>query len=103
MPCSTVLRCVCSIGVHVRVNLCVVPVRRFQPLALSFPGRYFKGPELLVDLQDYDYSLDLWSLGCMFAGMVGVPARSLWVLVSSAVEHVRAAVLVIDQQPGDTH
>ncbi len=33
-------------------------------------GRYFKGPELLVDLQDYDYSLDMWSLGCMFAGMV---------------------------------
>ncbi|MBA0653685.1 hypothetical protein Goklo_020829, partial [Gossypium klotzschianum] len=32
-------------------------------------SRYFKGPELLVDLQDYDYSLDLWSLGCMFAGM----------------------------------
>ncbi|KAI3851678.1 hypothetical protein MKX03_022323, partial [Papaver bracteatum] len=25
--------------------------------------QYFKGPELLVDLQDYDYSLDLWSLG----------------------------------------
>ena len=32
--------------------------------------RYFKEPELLVDLQDYDYSLDMWSLGCMFAGMV---------------------------------
>lgn len=32
-------------------------------------SRYFKGPELLVDLQDYDYSLDMWSLGCMFAGM----------------------------------
>lgn len=32
--------------------------------------RYFKGPELLVDLQDYDYSLDLWSLGCMVAGMI---------------------------------
>lgn len=32
--------------------------------------RYFKGPELLVDLQEYDYSLDMWSLGCMFAGMV---------------------------------
>ena len=31
-------------------------------------SRYFKGPELLVDLQDYDYSLDMWSLGCMFAG-----------------------------------
>ncbi|KAL6507446.1 Casein kinase II subunit alpha-4, chloroplastic [Orobanche gracilis] len=33
-------------------------------------SRYFKGPELLVDLQDYDYSLDLWSLGCMFAGTI---------------------------------
>ena len=35
-------------------------------------SRYFKGPELLVDLQDYDYSLDLWSLGCMLAGAVPV-------------------------------
>jgi len=33
-------------------------------------SRYFKGPELLVDLQDYDYSLDMWSLGCMFAGII---------------------------------
>jgi casein kinase II subunit alpha len=33
-------------------------------------SRYFKGPELLVELQDYDYSLDLWSLGCMVAGMI---------------------------------
>lgn len=33
-------------------------------------SRYYKGPELLVDLQDYDYSLDLWSLGCMLAAMI---------------------------------
>ncbi|CAN1193102.1 Casein kinase II subunit alpha-1, partial [Linum perenne] len=33
-------------------------------------SRYFKGPELLVDLQNYDYSLDMWSVGCMFAGMI---------------------------------
>jgi len=32
-------------------------------------SRYYKGPELLVDLQLYDYSLDMWSLGCMVAGM----------------------------------
>lgn len=35
-------------------------------------SRYFKGPELLVDFQEYDYSLDMWSLGCMFASMVRV-------------------------------
>ena len=36
-------------------------------------SRYFKGPELLVDFQEYDYSLDMWSLGCMFASMVLLP------------------------------
>ncbi len=35
-------------------------------------SRYFKGPELLVDNEIYDYSLDIWSLGCMFAGMVRI-------------------------------
>ena len=33
-------------------------------------SRYFKGPELLVDYQAYDYSLDMWSLGAMFASMI---------------------------------
>lgn len=33
-------------------------------------SRYFKGPELLVDYGYYDYSLDIWSLGCMFASMI---------------------------------
>lgn len=33
-------------------------------------SRYFKGPELLVDFRLYDYSLDMWSYGCMLASMV---------------------------------
>jgi len=33
-------------------------------------SRYFKGPELLVDVQDYDYSLDMWSFGCVFAALI---------------------------------
>ena len=33
-------------------------------------SRYFKGPELLVELHEYDYSLDMWSFGCMLASMV---------------------------------
>lgn len=32
-------------------------------------SRYFKGPELLLDHQEYDYSLDIWSMGCMVASM----------------------------------
>ena len=38
-------------------------------------SRYFKGPELLVDFQEYDYSLDMWSLGCMYASMVSLCMR----------------------------
>eukprot|EP01111_Echinosteliopsis_oligospora_P000937 TRINITY_DN1116_c0_g1_i1.p1 TRINITY_DN1116_c0_g1~~TRINITY_DN1116_c0_g1_i1.p1 ORF type:complete len:354 (+),score=78.83 TRINITY_DN1116_c0_g1_i1:80-1141(+) len=41
-----------------------------QDYNVRVASRYFKGPELLVDMQDYDYSLDLWSLGCMFAAMI---------------------------------
>jgi casein kinase II subunit alpha len=33
-------------------------------------SRYYKGPELLVDYQYYDYALDCWSLGTMLAGMI---------------------------------
>lgn len=33
-------------------------------------SRYYKGPELLVDDQFYNYSLDMWSLGAMHAAMV---------------------------------
>jgi casein kinase II subunit alpha len=43
------------------------PAKEFNVRVAS---RYFKGPELLVDMRDYDYSLDMWSLGCMFAGMI---------------------------------
>ncbi|KAL6587681.1 Homeobox protein HD-6 [Orobanche minor] len=48
---------------NVRVASSVIMAEKALP-------RYFKGPELLVDLQDYDYSLDMWSLGCMFVGMI---------------------------------
>lgn len=37
---------------------------------LIVTGWLLQGPELLVDLQDYDYSLDLWSLGCTLASMM---------------------------------
>mmetsp|Transcript_13243 Transcript_13243/g.19336 ORF Transcript_13243/g.19336 Transcript_13243/m.19336 type:complete len:371 (+) Transcript_13243:1291-2403(+) len=33
-------------------------------------SRYFKGPELLVNYNFYDYSLDMWSLGATLAGIV---------------------------------
>ena len=33
-------------------------------------SRYYKGPELLVNDQLYNYSLDIWSLGAMLAAIV---------------------------------
>ncbi|XP_035678411.1 casein kinase II subunit alpha isoform X2 [Branchiostoma floridae] len=41
-----------------------------QEYNVRVASRYFKGPELLVDYQQYDYSLDMWSLGCMLASMI---------------------------------
>lgn len=33
-------------------------------------SRYYKGPELLLGFERYDYSLDVWSVGCILASMV---------------------------------
>ncbi|KAG5875051.1 hypothetical protein JTB14_026182 [Gonioctena quinquepunctata] len=41
-----------------------------QEYNVRVASRYFKGPELLVDYGYYDYSLDMWSVGCMFASML---------------------------------
>eukprot|EP01065_Artemidia_motanka_P034989 TRINITY_DN42959_c0_g1_i1.p1 TRINITY_DN42959_c0_g1~~TRINITY_DN42959_c0_g1_i1.p1 ORF type:complete len:334 (+),score=81.17 TRINITY_DN42959_c0_g1_i1:196-1197(+) len=41
-----------------------------QEYNVRVASRYFKGPELLVDLRNYDYGLDMWSLGATFAGII---------------------------------
>ena len=41
-----------------------------RELNVRVSSRYYKGPELLIDYENYDYSLDIWSTGCMLAGMV---------------------------------
>lgn len=44
-----------------------IPGKRFNCRVAS---RYFKGPELILSNHFYDYSLDIWSTGCMLAGMM---------------------------------
>lgn len=44
-----------------------LPHKKFNCRVAS---RYFKSPELLLNNHYYDYSLDIWSTGCMLAGMV---------------------------------
>ncbi|GAA6014352.1 hypothetical protein JCM11491_005053 [Sporobolomyces phaffii] len=41
-----------------------------EELNVRVASRYYKGPELLVDYGYYDYSLDLWSVGCTFGSMI---------------------------------
>ena len=31
---------------------------------------FFKAPELLLGYEHYDYSIDMWALGCTFAAIV---------------------------------
>ncbi|OBZ73748.1 Casein kinase II subunit alpha [Grifola frondosa] len=39
-------------------------------LHIRVASRYYKGPELLVGFKHYDYSLDMWSVGCILASMI---------------------------------
>jgi len=40
-----------------------------QEYNVRVASRHYKGPELLVNDTLYDYSLDIWSLGCVIAGI----------------------------------
>lgn len=41
-----------------------------QEYSVRVASRYYKGPELLVNYPYYDYSLDIWSFGCVLAEIV---------------------------------
>lgn len=43
-----------------------------KPYNVRVASRAYKGPELLVNHKLYDYSLDLWSTGCVFGSMVSL-------------------------------
>ena len=32
--------------------------------------RYFKAPELILEFQYYNYGVDIWSVGCIFASIL---------------------------------
>ncbi|XP_055986215.1 casein kinase II subunit alpha-like [Sorex fumeus] len=41
-----------------------------QEYSARVASLYFKAPELLIEYKMYDYSMDLWSLGCILASMI---------------------------------
>ncbi|TDL16241.1 Pkinase-domain-containing protein [Rickenella mellea] len=41
-----------------------------KDLSVRVASPFWKGPEVLVDYRKYNYSLDMWSVGCIFASMI---------------------------------
>lgn len=41
-----------------------------QEYSVRVASRYFKAPELLINITQYDYSIDLWSTGCILAALI---------------------------------
>ena len=37
---------------------------------LTIGSRYYKAPELFMEYKKYDYSIDMWSVGCLFGAML---------------------------------
>jgi len=44
-----------------------LPGQRYNVRVAS---RHYKAPELLINYEYYDYSLDIWSVGCILAGLL---------------------------------
>ncbi|KAJ7462385.1 kinase-like domain-containing protein [Mycena galericulata] len=57
-------------------------------------SRYYKAPELLVGYKRYDYSLDLWSVGCMFASMIFRKEHFFVMLLSPFLKKPRTDIVI---------
>lgn len=44
-----------------------IPGQEYNP---SVASRHYKAPELLFNYPFYDYGIDIWSVGCVFAGLI---------------------------------
>ncbi len=67
-----------------------------KDLNVRVASRYFKPPELLCGYRYYDYSLDVWSLGCMFAGIVIIKFIKWNGFVNGFQDFLKGTVLLWD-------
>lgn len=42
-----------------------------NPMSYKVAARFFKAPELLMELESYIFSVDIWAAGVVFASIVG--------------------------------
>ncbi|KAA6390635.1 MAG: putative Casein kinase II subunit alpha [Streblomastix strix] len=42
----------------------------FTEYSVNVESRHYKGPELLLGMRNYDYSLDMWSFGCILGSVL---------------------------------
>lgn len=40
------------------------------PLSLRVSSQYYKPPEIVLEFGGYDFSMDIWAVGCIFASIV---------------------------------
>lgn len=44
---------------------------RNTPMTLEVVTQYYRAPELLAGCKHYDTAIDMWSVGCIFAELLG--------------------------------
>eukprot|EP01060_Flectonema_neradi_P022216 TRINITY_DN30496_c0_g1_i1.p1 TRINITY_DN30496_c0_g1~~TRINITY_DN30496_c0_g1_i1.p1 ORF type:complete len:297 (+),score=26.04 TRINITY_DN30496_c0_g1_i1:69-959(+) len=44
-----------------------IPVKRHTPDVVTL---WYRSPDVILGSEDYDYSIDIWSVGCIFAEMI---------------------------------
>ncbi|KAJ3215548.1 Casein kinase II subunit alpha [Dinochytrium kinnereticum] len=64
-----------------------------QDFNLRVASRYYKPPEILLGYRKYDYSFDMWSVGCILAGMIF--RREVFFQGEDDVDQLRAIVRVL--------
>lgn len=59
------------------------------PMTLEVVTQYYRAPELLAGCKHYDTAIDMWSVGCIFAELLG---RKILFEAASQTKQVRIHV-----------
>lgn len=58
-----------------------------MPMSYKVAARFFKAPELLMEMEFYFFSVDIWAVGVLFASIVGSPDLQKVPVFRRGVQH----------------
>lgn len=98
VKCCHVLRCTINTQLFVSGQICDFGLARVEEpdpsrhMTQEVVTQYYRAPEVLMGCRHYGSAIDVWSVGCIFAELLG---RRILFQAQSPIQQVRAGHLTV--------